>query len=131
VEFSADSKRVFSAGRDREIHAWTTNDARRVFTIRGFDGEVLRIVAAGDQLFSAGADKLVRQHRLLDKKAEPIRTFAGHRDTVYSLAVHGDSKRIATGSFDGEVRVWNTETGDAITNFLAAPGYSQGTGTAR
>lgn len=130
VAFSPDSKRVFSAGRDREIHAWTTKDARRSFVTRGFDGEVLRIVAAGDQLFSAGADKTVRQHRLHDKKAEPIRAFAGHGDTIYSLTVHADSKRIATGSFDGDVRVWNSATGDAITNFLAAPGYSQGTARA-
>jgi WD40 repeat protein len=124
VAFGADSKRVFSAGRDREIHAWSTKDARRSLAVRGIDGDVLRIAVVGDQIFSAGTDRMVRQHRLQDKKAEAVRAFAGHRDVVYSLAVHADSKRIASGSFDGEVRVWNSTTGDAVTNFFAAPGYS-------
>jgi len=126
VAFISDSKRILSGGRDREIHSWTAKDARRVFAARGFDGDVLRIAVARDQLFSAGADKVVRQHRLQDKKADLMRTFAGHRDTIYSLSVHADSRRLASGSFDGEVRVWNTETGDAITNFIAAPGHTTG-----
>lgn len=131
VAFAPDSQRVLSGGRDREIHAWTTKDARRSLAVRGFDGDVLRIAVAGDQIFSTGADRMVRQHRLQDKKSEPVRTFAGHRDVIYSLAVHSDSKRMASGGFDGEVRVWNSTTGEAVTHFFAAPGYSQGTGTAR
>jgi hypothetical protein len=30
---------------------------------------------------------------------------------------------LATGGFDGEVRVWNVEDAAAVTSFFAAPGY--------
>lgn len=122
VAFSQDGKRVISAGRDKEIHAWSTNDAKKVFEIGGFDGDVLRLLVLDDQLFSCSTDK-VRLHKLSDKKAEPIRTFSGHRDIIYALAFHAPTKRLATGSFDGEVRVWDAESGNSITNFIAAPGY--------
>ena len=42
---------------------------------------------------------------------------------VYALAYHAATKRLASGSFDGEVRVWDTENGNSITNFAAAPGH--------
>jgi WD40 repeat protein len=123
VAFSSDGKRVFSAGRDREIHAWQLKDAKKIFEFGGFEAEVLRLLVQGDRLFSCSADKQIREHKLGDKKAELVRTYSGHHDVVYSLAYHETTKRLATGSFDGEVRVWDAETGNLLTNFIAAPGY--------
>jgi WD40 repeat protein len=53
-----------------------------------------------------------------------VKKFAGHNDWVYSVAVHPDTKRIATGCHDGEVRVWNLEDGALVRSFFAAPGYA-------
>jgi mono/diheme cytochrome c family protein len=123
VAFSADGKRVFSGGRDREIHAWQSKDAKKIFEFGGFDAEVLRLLVHGDQLFSCSADKQVREHKPGNKKAELVRTHSGHHDVVYSLAYHEATKRLATGSFDGEVRMWDAENGNPLANFMAAPGY--------
>jgi len=60
----------------------------------------------------------------LDKK-ETTRVFTGHSDWVYSLAIDEKSKRLASGSYDGEVRVWNLEDGQVLAHFIAAPGYLQ------
>lgn len=122
VGFSGDGQRVLSGARDKEIHAWSTNDARKVFEVRGSGGDVLRLIVHGDQMFSCSTDRQIRLHRITDKKADLVRTFSGHRDVVYSLAYHAPTKRLASGSFDGEVRIWDVESGSAVTNFLAAPG---------
>lgn len=121
VAFSQNGKRVLSAGRDKEIHAWSTNDAKKAFEISGSDGDVLRLLVQDDHLFSCSSDR-IRLHKLGDKKAELVRTLTGHRDVVYALAFHAPTKRLASGSFDGEVRVWDIESGNTITNFIAAPG---------
>ncbi|HWN93457.1 MAG TPA: hypothetical protein VNT99_00370 [Methylomirabilota bacterium] len=43
---------------------------------------------------------------------------------MYSLALHVATKRVASGSHDGEVRVWNSDDGKLLLKFLAAPGYA-------
>jgi WD40 repeat protein len=125
VAFGDDGKTVFTAGRDREIHAWQTNEAKKVFEIGGFEGDVLRLYIHGDQLFSCSADRQIRQHRLGSKKAELVRTIGSHHDVVYALACHGPSQRLATGSFDGEVRIWDTRDGKLLKQFVAAPGAAR------
>jgi WD40 repeat protein len=62
----------------------------------------------------------VRQHAL-DSRAE-TRNYAGHADWVYALAYHDGLKRLATGGYDGEVRVWNVADGAPLATFKTAPG---------
>jgi WD40 repeat protein len=38
------------------------------------------------------------------------------------VAFHPASKRVVTGSWDGEVRVWNAEDAKGMLTFTAAPG---------
>ena len=89
--------------------------------IGGFEDDIFKLVVFEKSIFSCSADKTIRQHTM-DKK-ELVRTFSGHNDWVYSLAIDGKSKRLASGSYDGEVRVWNLDDGRALTAFIAAPGY--------
>ena len=122
VAFSADGKTVFTAGRDKKIHSWAAKDAKKIGEITGFDDDILRIVVAGGSVWSCGADKLVRQHAI--EGASLVRAYGGHADWVYSLAVHPATKRAASGSHDGKVRVWNTEDGSLVTEFSASPGWT-------
>ena len=121
VAFSEDDKRVCSAGRDKKIHLWDAKEGKADGEIGGFEDDIFKLVVFENSIFSCSADKKIRQHAL-DKK-ELIRTFSGHNDWVYSLAIDGRTKRLASGSYDGEVRVWNLEEGRTLTDFIAAPGY--------
>jgi mono/diheme cytochrome c family protein len=123
VAFSVNGRFVLTGGRDKTIHAWQTNDAKKVFEVGGLESALLRLTAHGDQLFSCFTDGQVQHHRLADKKAELVRSYSGHRDIVYALAYHAATKRLATGGFDGEVRVWDTQNGELMHRFTAAPGY--------
>ncbi|MCE9566908.1 MAG: PQQ-binding-like beta-propeller repeat protein [Planctomycetes bacterium] len=81
------------------------------------------LVVGGGQVFSAGGDKVVRQHDAASGKL--VREYAGHADWIYSLAVHPATERIASGAFDGEVRICDTKTGDLVVSFKAAPGLAK------
>ena len=47
-----------------------------------------------------------------DQAEQPyLRTMAGHSDSIQSAAWHCDGRRCASGSWDGDIRVWDTLTG--------------------
>ena len=43
---------------------------------------------------------------------------AGHTDEVDSVAFSPDGNRVASGSFDSLVKIWNIETGAEVSSFV-------------
>ena len=84
---------------------------------------VFALALGGGQAFSAGGDGVLRQHDIASGKL--VREYPKHGDWVYTVAVHPGNGSVAIGGFDGEVRVWDTKTGDSVTSFTAAPGRGQ------
>jgi DNA-binding beta-propeller fold protein YncE len=119
VAFTEDGKTVYSCGRDKVVHAWAAKDAKKPSKITGAESELFRVLVVGEQVFSAGADAQVRQHKLEDRSL--VRVLAGHSDRVYALAAHPSSKWLASGAHNGEVRVWSWEDGKVVASFSATP----------
>jgi mono/diheme cytochrome c family protein len=122
VAFAPDGKTVYSSGADKKIHLWNPEDAKQTATIVGFAGEVYRVQIVDGDLFSCSADKTAKRHQLSDRKATG--DYKGHADYVFSLAVHPGTKRLATGGFDGEVKLWNLDDAKEVASFRAAPGLT-------
>src|SRR6185369_7051607 len=96
-------------------------DKDKLGEISGFEGDVLKVVVTSNAVFTCSTDQNARQHSL-EKTPQLLRTFGGHGDVVYALAIEEKSQRLATGSFDGKVRIWNTANGELLLTFIAAPG---------
>jgi dipeptidyl aminopeptidase/acylaminoacyl peptidase len=122
IAFHPEGKELYSAAADNKVHRWQIEEAKKTADAASFGGEVYKLVVGGDFLFASSADKSARQLEL--KTHKEVRKFPGHADWVLSAAYHAGAKRLATGGFDGEVRLWNTEDGKQTTSFVAAPGYS-------
>ena len=71
-------------------------------------------------MFTAAGDGKVRQHDPATEKL--IREYTGPTDWLYAVAAHPASQRVAAAGFDGNVWVWDTNTGKTMVNFRAAPG---------
>ena len=69
------------------------------------------VLAASRRVFSAGAEGVIRQHAIADRKK--VREFAGQGEAVYALAFHAPTKKLASGSYDGIVNIWNAEVRNA------------------
>lgn len=129
VSFSPDGAQVYTSGRDNRIRVWNPANAQQIREIGGFGGEVYRVVITADgRVFSCSADKQAREHKAADGAA--VRAFAGHTDWVYSVAFNPATKKLATGSWDGEIRVWNADDAKGLVNFVAAPGFKPAPQTA-
>jgi WD40 repeat protein len=129
VAAAPDGKTVISSGRDKSLRRWNVSDAKEIARIADFGDEVFRVrVTADGRIFSCSADRTARVNSLASGKL--LKTFAGHSDWVYAVAYNSATNRLATGSFDGEVRVWNVDDGKGLVTFLAAPGYKRPLATA-
>ncbi len=121
VAFAVDGKSVYSAGGDKQIHVWTAATGKQTATIGGSGGGMFAMALAGERLFSGSADRTAREYKLADLSL--AKSFDGHKDYIYGLSYSEPTKRLATGSFDGEVRIWNIDDGKPELTFFAAPGY--------
>jgi WD40 repeat protein len=126
-----DGKLVYTAGRDRRIDAWRpadakSEDAKAVAKLTGFGGDVTRLAASAGFIFAASADGQVRQYTA--DKRELVRSYGPMKDAAYALSIDEKTRRIAVGSYDGEVRVWSFDDGKVVATFIAAPGYGAGAG---
>ena len=122
VSFTPDGKGVATSGGDNQIRFWNPDeDGKQTANIGGFGGAIFRIAYTpdGKQLVACSADKSVR---IFEGTAQKY-VLAGHTDWVYALSISRDGKSIASGSWDGEVRLWNSADGKPLKTILAAPGF--------
>jgi len=46
--------------------------------------------------------------------AEPSRTLKGHSAWVYAIAISPDGKTLASGSYNGTIKIWNLQRGELL-----------------
>ncbi|MEZ6058024.1 MAG: c-type cytochrome domain-containing protein [Planctomycetaceae bacterium] len=120
VTFLPDSKQVATAGADKQVRIWNAADGKEVRKVGGFGGDVLTLSRGEDgRLYAGSSDKTVRVINPADGKI--LQTLTGHADWVYAVSTATSLKRAASGSYDGEVRVWNLDDAKTIKNWKAIP----------
>ena len=60
------------------------------------------------------------------KRASVLHTLVGHTGTVYGLACSSDGKSLLTGSADGTLRLWDTDTGQEAQVWQTAKAEKRG-----
>ena len=120
VAFQADGQSLVSGGADSKLRVWPVEDGEQIQEISGFADHIFRISVTSDgRVYSAGADREIREHQIADGKL--VRSMTGHGDWVYALALGPQGERLATGCYDGEVRLWNSADGSMLGSFVAIP----------
>jgi WD40 repeat protein len=120
-----DGKLLASGGEDGQLRTWTGEPgSKQVRAIGGFRKGVTRVAVrpGTSQVIVTGAEGMVRV--INAERGNVVGQLNGHTDWIYALAISKDGKYAATGAFNGEVRVWNLETGKLAKVFHASPGQT-------
>jgi WD40 repeat protein len=130
VAMTPDGAIGISAGEDNQIRQWQATDknkqiGKQTKVLGTHNKAVFRMAMAGDAknpvLATCSADGTVKLWNPVSGAA--LKTLTGHTDWVYAVALSPDGQLVASGAWNGEVRIWRTADGNQAAAFNASPGY--------
>ena len=139
VVFLPHSSDVVSVGEGRSVRLWDPEKARSESGDAGDMEERFakkahtrflrhdskraahRLATADGRLFVATGDGPVKQFDLAT--LSPGADLLGSPGWTFCVDAEPTTGRVAAGSFDGTVRIWDAVTGNLLATFMASPGF--------
>lgn len=134
VAFNTNATQVVSGGADKELKVWDVKTREKIIALGRHTAAVTAVAWPGEgKTISATTDggaaftyRNLKAHTGEQSSASgDERRLGDGGDSLFSVAVAPDGKRIFAGGFDGTVSVWNAE-GKLLTRLL---GGTNGTAT--
>jgi WD40 repeat protein/mono/diheme cytochrome c family protein len=123
VVASRDGKFGYSVGEDKQLRTFNAlGEGKQVRSVGGHGSEIVTVIQHPKQplLASCSADMTVRLWNADNSAA--TKTLAGHTDWVYAIAFSPDGNLLASGAYNGEIKIWKVADGSLVKSFNATPG---------
>lgn len=118
VAVLADGTQVVSSGDDNKLHRWNIEGAKQVAAV-DIGGTGFKIAGGSDFVIVPSANERVCRINLSDNQIS--HRFSGHTDWALSVTINQQATQVASGAFNGEVRLWNLSDGSLIGAWIAKP----------
>jgi WD40 repeat protein len=129
VRFSADGRFLFVATKKRSLRVFDVNTQKESRAFRESSSELLTMTTSQDgALLAVGAKQIdidLRRNRRLDtevvkirnvKTGEELASFEAHGKAIRALAFFPDSRFLASGADDKQIKLWDLEARSAVAS---------------
>lgn len=123
VSILPDNTQVVSVGADNKLHRWNVSDNKTIAKV-GLGSDGSKIIRHGDSVLVPCADTRLLS---IDLKTNKVaQEYKGHADWVLSTSLlpgvsEPASQVLASGSFDGEVKLWKVADASLLRGWTAKP----------
>lgn len=119
LDWRADGNVLASCSEDGQVMLWEMTGGKQIKKWEAHKGGVLAIAYAPDgKIATVGRDKTAK---IWEGDGKAIRSIAASDDIVLSVAFSHDSKRVFTGDWNGNIKVWDAENGTEIATIDPNP----------
>jgi WD40 repeat protein len=121
LAFSHDSRYLISGGKDSRVTIWNLATGHQQLQIRAHKDDVTDVaINASNVIASASKDKTAK---LWDFNGNPLKELAGHKKEVMAVDFSHNGQQLVTGSADGTIKEWDTNTGQLVRTINAHDGW--------
>jgi WD40 repeat protein len=117
IAFSSKAK-VIAEGKYAAVELVDAGTRALVRKLTGIKGKVNSVAFSPDgmTIYAAGGEPGLGGSVIAWKVNDGaiVRTFVGHLDACYAIALSPDGKLLATGSYDQKIKLWDTATGKEL-----------------
>ncbi len=121
ISILADNRQVVTVGSDGKMHRWDSEGAAKVAEL-SIGGEGFKLIRNGNHIFVPCSDKRLL---MIDSSNNTIsQQYSGHNDWVLTVCRQPSATNdgwVASGSIDGEVRLWNPTDATLVRHWIAKP----------
>ena len=118
LAYTQDSNVLASVGEDGTVQLWDTWKYSRIRSFKAHNQAALYVdISADGRIITAGSD---RQTKVWGMDGKEQKAFAGSTDWVYA-ACFGQNNRVVGGTWEGNVILWDLESGNEVAKVTTNP----------
>jgi WD40 repeat protein len=109
ITWSADGKRLVTAGTDKIARIWAWPGGLVQAALRGHSDSVTRALFSPDSVsvYTGSIDRNIRRFETASGKL--LKTYGGSGDAITALALSPDGKRLVSSGPENRIRWWNVD----------------------